>query len=42
MCRLELESSQPLREMILRTTLVNLTGQAGSFSAADLMQEFFN
>jgi hypothetical protein len=23
-------------------TLVNLTGHAGSFSAADLMQEFFN
>lgn len=28
--------------MILWTTLVNLTGWAGSFSAADLMQEFFN
>lgn len=41
-CRLELESSQALRETILRTTLVNLTGRAGSFSAADLMQEFFN
>ena len=41
-CRLELESTQALRETILRTTLVNLTGRAGSFSAADLMQEYFN
>lgn len=41
-CRLELESSQALRTTILRTTLVNLTGCAGSFSAADLMQEYFN
>ncbi|KAF8804248.1 hypothetical protein BYT27DRAFT_7214042 [Phlegmacium glaucopus] len=41
-CWLELESSQALHGTILRTTLVNLTARAGSFSAADLMQEFFN
>lgn len=42
LCRPELESSQALRETFLRTTLVNLTGRAGSFTAADLMQEYFN
>lgn len=41
-CRLELESSPALCDATLRTTLVNLTGRAGSFTAADLMQEFFN
>lgn len=41
-CRLELESSPALHDATLRTTLVNLTGRAGSFTAADLMQEFFN
>jgi hypothetical protein len=41
-CRLELESSQALCETTLRTTLVNLTGHAGSFTGADLMQEYFN
>lgn len=41
-CRLELESSPALRDTILKTMLVNLSGRAGAFSAADLMQEFFN
>jgi len=41
-CRLELESSPALREAVLRTTLVNLSGREGSFTAADLMQEYFN
>lgn len=41
-CRLELESSSALRDTILKTMLVNLSGRAGAFSAADLMQEFFN
>lgn len=41
-CRLELESTAALRETVLRMTLVNLLGRAGSFTAADLMQEFFN
>lgn len=40
-CRLELESSPALREAVLRTTLVNLSGREGSFTAADLMQEYF-
>ncbi|KXN86688.1 hypothetical protein AN958_09775 [Leucoagaricus sp. SymC.cos] len=39
---LELESSPALREAILKSTLVNLSGQAGSFTAADIMQEYFN
>ncbi|KAJ3494472.1 hypothetical protein NLJ89_g10801 [Agrocybe chaxingu] len=41
-CRLELESSPALRETILRTTLINLMGKPGGFTAADLMQEYFN
>ncbi|KAF6749148.1 hypothetical protein DFP72DRAFT_1014734 [Ephemerocybe angulata] len=41
-CSLEHESTADLRELILRSTLVNLTGRAGAFSAADLMQEYFN
>lgn len=31
-----------MRETILKSTLVNLTGRPGSFTAADLMQEYFN
>jgi hypothetical protein len=41
-CNLELESSPALRNAILRSTLVNLTGLPGSFIAADIMQEYFN
>jgi hypothetical protein len=41
-CNLEMESGPALQETILKSTLVNLTGQAGSFTAADLMQEYFN
>ena len=41
-CNLELESSPALRDAILRSTLVNLTGHPGSFTAADIMQEYFN
>ncbi|TEB26688.1 hypothetical protein FA13DRAFT_1691951 [Coprinellus micaceus] len=39
---LELESSEELKLATLKATLVNLTGRAGSFTAADLMQEYFN
>ncbi|KAF8811788.1 hypothetical protein BYT27DRAFT_7336050 [Phlegmacium glaucopus] len=41
-CNLELESSPSLRHAILRSTLVNLTGREGSFTATDIMQEYFN
>ena len=41
-CSLELESSPELRDAILRSTVVNLTGKEGGFSAADFLQEFFN
>lgn len=40
--RFELESSNELMEMILKTTLVNLSGLAGSCIPADIMQEYFN
>ncbi|KXN92775.1 hypothetical protein AN958_03658 [Leucoagaricus sp. SymC.cos] len=40
--RLELESSPVLCETLLKLTLVNLTGRAGAFSAADIIQEYFN
>lgn len=40
--RLELESSQYLREAILRGLLVNLSGRPGGFSASDFIQEYFN
>ncbi|PPQ82133.1 hypothetical protein CVT24_012465, partial [Panaeolus cyanescens] len=40
--QLELESSRSLKEAILWSTLVNLRGRAGSFTASDLMQEYFN
>lgn len=40
--RFELESSLELREAILKTTLINLTGRPGSCIAADIMQEYFN
>ncbi|KAJ3753060.1 hypothetical protein EV360DRAFT_97172 [Lentinula raphanica] len=39
---LELESSKPLRDALLRTMLVNLSGKPGSFSPCDLVQEYFN
>jgi hypothetical protein len=39
---LELESSQELYETTLNAMLVNLSGKEGSFSAGDLIQEFFN
>jgi hypothetical protein len=42
LCNLELESGPALREAILRSTLVSLSGKPGSFTAADLMQEYFN
>jgi hypothetical protein len=38
----ELESSKELREGILNSMLVNLSGREGGFSAGDLIQEFFN
>ncbi|KAJ3848730.1 hypothetical protein EV368DRAFT_86293 [Lentinula lateritia] len=39
---MELESSPVLRNALLRTMVVNLSGQAGKFSPCDLIQEFFN
>ncbi|KAI0351471.1 hypothetical protein OH77DRAFT_1416044 [Trametes cingulata] len=39
---IELESSQELREAILSSMLINLPGEAGRFSPADLVQEYFN
>ncbi|KXN87978.1 hypothetical protein AN958_07988 [Leucoagaricus sp. SymC.cos] len=39
---LELKSSDKLHDAILKSTLVNLPGREGSFSAADIMQEYFN
>ncbi|OJT06327.1 hypothetical protein TRAPUB_2789 [Trametes pubescens] len=42
LCILELESSNELRDSILGTLLINLTGEAGRFSPADLIQEYFN
>ncbi|KAM6491593.1 hypothetical protein JOM56_012985 [Amanita muscaria] len=41
-CNLEMESGPALRDTILKSTLVNLSGRPGAFSAADLMQEYFN
>ncbi|RDB30543.1 hypothetical protein Hypma_007322 [Hypsizygus marmoreus] len=41
-CNLEYESGPALRDAILKSMLVNLTGREGSFSAADFIQEFFN
>ncbi len=41
-CALELESSQELRETVLSSLLVNLSGQPGRFAAADLIQEYLN
>ncbi|KAF9053425.1 hypothetical protein BJ165DRAFT_1339856 [Panaeolus papilionaceus] len=40
--RLELESTSEMKEAILKSTLVNLTGREGSFAAADFIQEYFN
>ncbi|KAI1783742.1 hypothetical protein LXA43DRAFT_902933 [Ganoderma leucocontextum] len=39
---LELESSRELRETILKSLVVNLTGEPGRFAPADLIQEYFN
>jgi hypothetical protein len=39
---LELEASPELRETMLRASLVNVSGQAGSFCALDFMQEYLN
>jgi len=39
---LELECSPALRETILKSTLVNLSGKAGGSSAGDIIQEYFN
>ncbi|KAJ3833528.1 hypothetical protein F5878DRAFT_519165, partial [Lentinula raphanica] len=39
---LELESSKPLRDALLRTMLVNLSGRPGAFSPCDIIQEYFN
>ncbi|KAJ3776373.1 hypothetical protein FB446DRAFT_636082, partial [Lentinula raphanica] len=39
---LELESSKTLRDTLLRTMLVNLSGRPGAFSPCDLVQEYFN
>jgi hypothetical protein len=41
-CSLELESSPALRDCILRSMLATLSGRAGSFSAMDFIQEYFN
>lgn len=39
---LELESSRELREAILASMLINLSGDPGRFAPADLIQEYFN
>jgi hypothetical protein len=41
-CNLELESGTELRDAILKSMLVSLSGKEGSFSAADFIQEYFN
>jgi hypothetical protein len=41
-CNLELESSQELREAILTSMVVNLSGEPGRFAASDFIQEFLN
>ncbi len=41
-CVLEFESSPSLRDSILKSLLVNLSGDPGRFSPADLIQEYFN
>ena len=41
-CNLELESSLALRECILKSMLMNITGKEGGFSAANFVQEYFN
>ncbi|KAG0704643.1 hypothetical protein DFH29DRAFT_801665, partial [Suillus ampliporus] len=39
---LELEDTSSLRDTTLRSLLVNLTGEAGSFTAVDFLQEHLN
>ncbi|KIM63152.1 hypothetical protein SCLCIDRAFT_15631 [Scleroderma citrinum Foug A] len=39
---LELEAMPELRDVILRSLLVNMSGNAGAFCALDFMQEYFN
>jgi hypothetical protein len=41
-CTIELESSPALRNCILQSMLASLSGRAGSFSAMDFIQEYFN
>lgn len=41
-CALEFESSPELRETVLKSVLVNLTGEPGRFAAIDIIQEYFN
>lgn len=40
--RLEFESSVELRDAVLKTTIVDMSGRPGACTAADIMQEFFN
>lgn len=39
---LELESSQQLRELLLRTMILNLSGEPGGCAPCDIVQEYFN
>lgn len=39
---LELESSQQLRKSLLRTMILNLSGEPGGFAPCDIVQEYFN
>ncbi|KIJ64811.1 hypothetical protein HYDPIDRAFT_111412 [Hydnomerulius pinastri MD-312] len=41
-CNLELESTPELRLEILKQSLVNMTGRAGTFCASDFLQEYLN
>ncbi|KAF9500116.1 hypothetical protein BDN71DRAFT_1577613 [Pleurotus eryngii] len=41
-CTLKLESSKELRELILRSMVINLSGQPGHWQAGDIIQELLN
>ncbi|KAG9217635.1 hypothetical protein CCMSSC00406_0003676 [Pleurotus cornucopiae] len=41
-CTLELESGKELRELILRSMIVNLSGKPGHWQAGDIIQELLN
>lgn len=41
-CDLELESSTALREAILSSMLINITGEEGKWQPGDIIQEFLN